>query len=158
MKPVPACDDTIVQEVAIKASANKIFDALTKPEELLKWWKSEGKFETTHAEIDLRPGGQWTMRVAGACGPGSSSSVVSGEYQVVEPPRLLIFTWIREEEDHPETVVRWDLEEIDGITTVRLTHSGLTSERLRTRNGGWPLIVTLLRAYMEGGNRTDGYS
>ena len=59
--------------------------------------------------------------------------------------RASIFTWIRDEEHHPETLVRWDLEETDGVTTVRVTHSGLTSERLRTRHSGWPLILALLR-------------
>jgi uncharacterized protein YndB with AHSA1/START domain len=61
---------------------------------------------------------------------------------------LLLFTWIREEEDLPETLVRWDLEEKDGSTTVRVTHSGLTSERLRARNNGWPMIVKLLQTYI----------
>jgi hypothetical protein len=48
-----------------------------------------------------------------------------------------------------ETLVRWDLEEKDGVTTVRLTHSGLTSESSRARNSGWPLILSVLQAYVE---------
>jgi hypothetical protein len=30
-----------------------------------------------------------------------------------------------------------------------VTHSGLITENLRARNSGWPLIVTLLRAYVD---------
>lgn len=149
MNPAPECEDTIVQEATIKAPAAKIFAALTRPEELLAWWASEGKFKTIEADCDLRPGGKWRMRVAGSSGPDTTASTVSGVYQIVEPPRVLAFTWNREEEDHPETLVRWDLEEKDGVTTVRLTHSGLTSERLRTRNGGWPIITALLKEYVE---------
>jgi uncharacterized protein YndB with AHSA1/START domain len=77
-------------------------------------------------------------------------STVAGEYRKIERPRLLVFTWIREQENMPETLVRWDLEEKDGVTTVRLTHSGLTSESLRARNNGWPLSVGLLQSYLEG--------
>jgi hypothetical protein len=48
-----------------------------------------------------------------------------------------------------ETLVRWDLEEKDGVTTVRLTHSGLTSESSRARNSSWPLILGVLQASVE---------
>jgi uncharacterized protein YndB with AHSA1/START domain len=95
-------------------------------------------------ESDLRPGGEWMMHVN-----GSQPSMVAEEYRKIERPRLLAFTWIRELENAAETLVRWDLEEHNGVTRVRLTHSGLTSESLRTRNSGWPLIVRLLQAYVE---------
>ena len=146
MNTATVVDDAIVQEVTIKAPAERIFEALTNPDELLKWWGAKGKFQTVHAECDPRPGGRWMMRVRGSCGT-EAASIVSGEYKTVEPPYLLIYTWIRERENWPETLVRWDLEEKDGVTTVRLTHSGLTSEALRTRNGGWPLVLSLLQIY-----------
>jgi len=142
-------NDVIVQEITIKAPAERIFRALTSPDELLQWWASQGKFRATHVESDLQPGGKWMMRVEGSCAPGTSCTVVSGRYLEVAPPHLLIFTWLREEEDDPETTVRWDLHEVDGCTTVRVTHSGLTTEKMRTRNGGWPLIQVLLQAYVE---------
>jgi uncharacterized protein YndB with AHSA1/START domain len=152
MSPITMSNETIVQEVTIKAPAARIFDALTRPAELLKWWKSEGSnFRLTHAECDVRPGGKWLMRVAGNCGPGQSESVVSGEYLTVEPPHLLTFTWIREQEDLPETLVRWELDEKDGVTTVRVTHSKLVTESLRERNSGWPIVVAELQAYIEQG-------
>jgi len=140
--------DAIVQEITIKAPAERIFKALTDPNELLKWWGSEGKFQAVEVESDLRPGGKWRMRVSGSCGTATSSTV-SGEYRTIEPPHLLVFTWLREHEDWPETLVRWDLSEKNGLTTVRLTHSGLISEGLRTRNGGWPLILSLLQTYVD---------
>ncbi|MBB5341317.1 SRPBCC family protein [Tunturiibacter gelidoferens] len=147
MNTATVSEDAIVQEVTIKAPAEKIFRALTQPEELLKWWRSKGRFQAVEAECDLRPGGRWRMRVGGSCGSGKSS-LVSGVYREVDPPRLLVYTWNREGEEWPETEVRWDLEEKDGLTTVRLTHSGLTNEGLRERNGGWPLILSLLEAYL----------
>jgi uncharacterized protein YndB with AHSA1/START domain len=150
MSPITVHDDEIVQEVTIKAPAARIFAALTRPEELLKWWAAEGKFQLVHAECNLQPGGKWLMRLHGGRKDELSSSTVHGEYRDVEPPYLLTYTWIREKEDYPETLVRWDLKEKDGYTTVRVTHSGLVSESLRARNSGWPLIVTLLEAYIDG--------
>jgi uncharacterized protein YndB with AHSA1/START domain len=140
------CDDTIVQEIEIRRSAEKIFEALTRADELLKWWRVEGRFRITQMESDLRPGGKWRMRLIGGRG---TETVVSGEYRTIERPHLLIFTWIRETEDATETLVRWDLAEKDGVTTVRVTHSGLRTESLRKRNDGWPMILGLLQAYAE---------
>ena len=61
MNPIRA-GDTIVQEVTIRASAERIFEALTNPDQRVKWWGSDGRFQTTHMESDLRPGGRWAMR------------------------------------------------------------------------------------------------
>jgi uncharacterized protein YndB with AHSA1/START domain len=141
-------DDAIVQEIAIKGSAERIFDALTKPEELVKWWGVAGKFQLTGAESDLRPGGKWGFTVAA----GGGTVAVSGEYRQIERPHLLVYTWVRQLEDATETVVRWELRESSGVTHVRVTHSALTSESLRARNNGWPWIVVLLQSYVEGRN------
>ena len=139
---------TIVQEITIKGPAERIFEALTNPDERMKWWGAEGKFQTTQMESDLRPGGKWLMR---GIGMGEKPFTVAGEYHKIERPRLLVFTWLPDwQENAPKTLVRWDLEEKDGITTVRLTHSGLTSESSRNRNSSWPLILCLLQAFAEG--------
>jgi uncharacterized protein YndB with AHSA1/START domain len=142
--------DRVVQEIAIKGSAERIFAALTEPAQRVRWWGAEGRFQATHMESDLRAGGKWVMR---GIGVGGKPFQVGGVYRQVEPPRLLVFTWLPDwQEDAIETVVRIDLEEKNGITTVRLTHSGLTSESSRTSHKGWPQILGWLQAYCESGN------
>jgi uncharacterized protein YndB with AHSA1/START domain len=140
-------NDAIVEEVTINASAERIFEALTNPIELLKWWGSEGKFQATQVQCELRPGGSWEIVIQGDCKTGKSARV-AGQYREINRPRLLSFTWVRDE-DGIETLVRWELDEHDGATTVRVTHSGLNTENLRSRNDGWPLILRLLHAYIE---------
>jgi uncharacterized protein YndB with AHSA1/START domain len=49
--------DAIVQEITIKAPATRVFEALIDPVQRMKWWGQKGRFETTNAESDLRPGG-----------------------------------------------------------------------------------------------------
>lgn len=141
--------EAIVQEIEIHAPADRVFRALTQPEELLQWWAAEDRFRATEVECDVRPGGKWRMRVEGGCGADATCTIVSGTYLEVAPPHLLVFTWLREEEDDPETTVRWELIERDGVTTARVTHSGFTSERMRNRNSGWVFIKELLRNYAE---------
>jgi uncharacterized protein YndB with AHSA1/START domain len=141
--------DTIVEEITINSSAERIFEALTNPAELLKWWGCAGKFQAVRVECELRPGGRWLIVSEGNCAGGKTSRV-TGQYREIDRPRLLTFTWLRDEEDGVETFVRWELDERDGLTTVRLTHSGLSSEVLRARNDGWPLILGLLDTYLAG--------
>jgi uncharacterized protein YndB with AHSA1/START domain len=140
-------NDTIVQEIVIKAPAERIFEALTDPAQRIKWWGAEGRFQTTHMESDLHPGGKWMMRGNGV---GGRPFTVMGEYRQIEPPRLLIFTWLPDwQGDAVETLVRFELTENSGLTTVRLTHSGLTTESSRLSHKGWPQILTGLQAYSE---------
>jgi uncharacterized protein YndB with AHSA1/START domain len=138
--------DTIIQEITIKGSAERIFEALTNPSQRVKWWGSEERFLIAHIESDLRPGGEWMMSGTGMGRPFK----VSGEYCQIERPRLLVFTWLPDwQGDATESIVRFDLEEKDGVTTVRLTHSGLASESSRASHKGWPQIFTWLQAYVE---------
>ena len=146
MNPTIA-NDTIIQEIVIKAPAERIFEALTNPVQRTKWWGTEGRFQTTHMESDLRPGGEWMMRGNGI---GCRPFTIRGEYRQIEPPRLLIFTWLPDwQEDSFETLVRFDLVENNGVTAVRLTHSGLATESSRLSHKGWPQILTWLQAYSE---------
>jgi uncharacterized protein YndB with AHSA1/START domain len=140
--------DAIVEEISIKAPAERIFEALTNPEQLVQWWGLKGRFETTHAESDLRAGGRWMMSGAGM---GGRPFKVYGMYRTVERPRVLAFTWLPDwDEDATETLVRFDLSERDGVTAVRLTHSGFASDSSRARHQGWPQILGWLKGYAEG--------
>lgn len=146
MNPAGA-NDAIVQQIAIRGTAKRIFEALTNPEERVKWWGAEGRFQTTHMESDLRRGGRWEMR---GIGIGGRPFVIQGEYREIEPPHRLEFTWLPDwQEDAVESVVRFELSESNGVTTVRLTHSGLIGENSRASHKGWPQILAWLQGYVE---------
>ena len=139
--------EPIIEEITIDAAAERVFEALANPEERVKWWGAEGSFQTTSMESDLRPSGRWSMR--GLRANGHPFTIV-GEYREIVRPRLLVFTWLPDWQDNASvSLVRIDLEEHDGVTTVRLTHSGLTAEALRTGHRGWPQILAWLRAQAE---------
>lgn len=137
--------ETIVEEITIKGSAERIFRAIVDPNQRIKWWGKKGVYESTHAESDPRVGGKWLMK---GTAKGHDFSV-SGEYRQVDRPRLLEFTWIPNwEEGSPESVVRFELNETAGVTTVRVTHSGLTPAG-REAHKGWPQVLGWLRDYVE---------
>ena len=139
--------DAIVAEITINAPAERIFEALTNPAQRVAWWGMKGRFETEHMESDLRAGGRWMMS---GVGMGGKPFEVRGVYRMIERPRVLAFTWLPNwDEEATETLVRFDLDERDGVTTVRLTHSGFASEGSRTRHQGWPQILGWLKGYAE---------
>ncbi|HEY7248200.1 MAG TPA: SRPBCC domain-containing protein [Xanthobacteraceae bacterium] len=146
MSTVAPSVEEIVQEITIKAPAERVFEALVDPAQRMKWWGQEGRFRATNVESDLRPGGRWLMSGTGMGRPFK----VEGVYRIVEPPRVLAFTWLPSwDEEASETQVRFDLREQNGVTTVRLTHSGFAAEGSRARHQGWPQILGWLKAYVE---------
>jgi uncharacterized protein YndB with AHSA1/START domain len=89
-------------------------------------------------------------------GVGGLPFTIQGIYRQIERPRVLVFTWHASWQDDPsETVVRFDLEDREGFTRVRVTHSGLVTERARTQHRGWPDILAALEAYV--GRQRDGH-
>jgi uncharacterized protein YndB with AHSA1/START domain len=138
--------ESIVREVTIEAPAERIFEALASPEQRAKWWGAEGRFRLVSMESDLRPGGAWVMHFDS----NGRATSVRGEYRRIEPPRLLEFTWFNDwQENAQETLVRFELDAENGVTRVRVTHSGLSGETLRAHRG-WPDILGWLKAYAEG--------
>src|SRR5215475_2254246 len=112
---VTSDNNTIVREITINAPAERIFEALTSPDQRVQWWGAEGVYRSTHMESDLRPGGKWLTR---GIGMGGKNFEVRGEYRVIDRPRLLVFTWLPNwDPDRLESVVRFDLEEHGGVTT-----------------------------------------
>ena len=138
--------DTVTEQVTIRASADRVFEALTSPAERLKWWSVPGRFAMTSFESDFRVGGKWVM-----LGEGYGRNVrVEGVYKEIDRPRVLAFTWLPSwQPDTTESLVRFDLEEKDGVTTVHLTHSGLLTQGSRESHRGWGQILGLLKDYAE---------
>lgn len=148
----PTTVDTIVQEITIQAPAARVFDAFADPAERVQWWSVPGRFHTKHVESDLRPGGRWVM--TGTREDGGPFTI-KGEYRRVERPTLIEFTWLPDwQPDATETTVRVEFIEAGGATHVRLTHSGLTTERSRASHRGWPQILELLKTFVDARTRT----
>lgn len=142
------CETSFVieKEIQISASAARIFAALSEPAQRTQWWGVKGKFEVTHMESDLRVGGAWRMS---GLSMGEVPFTIHGTYQCVEPPRLLEFTW-RKDQETQETLVRFELEENNDGTLVRLTHAGFDNVEARDGYQGWPWLLSMLQGHVEG--------
>ncbi len=123
---------TLISRRTIRATAGRLFDAWTQPEQLRAWWGPR-PVTCSAAEVDLRVGGHY--RIANAL-PDGTTVVIEGEFQVVEAPRKLVYTW-RAGDDHTSRVtVRF--EPRGEATEVIVVHEQIANERIRaSHEAGW---------------------
>jgi uncharacterized protein YndB with AHSA1/START domain len=98
------------------ASAELLFDVLTKPEHVRVWF-TDGDEDLEVCEIDLRVGGEY--RQVGVFADGVRCSF-HGTYLEVERPVRTVETWVfdgRPDDEAHETV---ELHEEDGVTTMTI--------------------------------------
>src|SRR5215813_9911750 len=110
--------DAVQLEVQIAAPPERVFQAITDPRQLTQWWGQKGMYRTTNWSTDLRPGGRWLCEGVGD--QDGKPFDVHGEYLEIDPPRLLIHTWIASFSGAGITTVRWELDPVAGGTRVRI--------------------------------------
>ncbi len=116
--------DVIALEVQIAAPPEQVFQAITDPSQLLRWWGQRGIYHSTNWCTDQRPGGPW--RCEGVSDTDGSAYHVSGQYLEVDPPRLLVHT---------------------------LQHSGFAGapEGAKAHYEGWQRVLGWMQAFVEKG-------
>jgi uncharacterized protein YndB with AHSA1/START domain len=123
-------------ERTFDAPAEEVFDAWTSEEVLKRWWHAYPTWETPSADVDLRVGGK--LRIVMRDPEEGEDHGGSGEYTVIERPRRLAFTWIWDDDPGNPQLIELEFNEQDGVTTVRMTDSGITTEKGRDEHErGW---------------------
>ena len=92
-----------------------VFDVLTKPEHVRRWGASLPD-EMTECSIDLRVGGAYRSSLVTEDGTVCS---FFGTYLEIEPPVRTVATWHFAGWPDVEAVETMELEEADGVTTLR---------------------------------------
>jgi uncharacterized protein YndB with AHSA1/START domain len=152
--------NAVVAEIFIAAPPARVFQAISDPAQLPRWWGQDGVYHVTKSTMDVRPGGHW--RSEGAIADGKTF-YVEGEYLEVNPPHLLVHTWVSSYQT-TKTVVRWELEPqtISALhpggpkksgtgTRVRVTQEGFAGdlEDARNHGEGWKRVLGWLEAFVE---------
>jgi uncharacterized protein YndB with AHSA1/START domain len=115
---LPSDTDYVITRV-FDAPAKLVFDALTTPELVQRWWG----FETSEwlvCEIDLRVGGQWRYVIR----ERDMEVGFHGEYRELNGPHRMVWTEMYEgvpdtgPENYP--LLTATLDEVDGVTTMTL--------------------------------------
>ena len=138
---------TLVVRKTIRAKAERLFAAWTIPAQLKLWWGPQG-VKCIDAEVDLRPGGRY--RIANQL-PDGKILWITGEFEVIEAPRKLVYTWRVEPETESSERVTVLFEPSGDYTEVVVTHERISSEELRKMHAqGWFGCLESLAKFVEG--------
>jgi uncharacterized protein YndB with AHSA1/START domain len=136
---------TLVVRRTIQASPERLFAAWTEPEQLRAWWGLEG-VACIAADIDLRPGGRYRI---GNQLPDQRVLWIVGEFERIEPPRRLVYTWRVEEISETDERVSVQFEPQGAATEVIVTHERIPSRDIRDQHElGWEGCLTGLAKYL----------
>jgi uncharacterized protein YndB with AHSA1/START domain len=140
----------IKKTVGIDASPEVVFEAITNPTELTNWFPDSAVFND-------RIGGQVRFSFY-----RERSKDLDRDYSpegIVKefiPNKKVSYTWqLKDTPEFPETLVTWELEEIDlHRTRVVLVHSGFTGKEggklsSKEHDQGWSYFLGKLKEYCQ---------
>ena len=94
-----------------------VFDVLTRPEHMSRWFAPRG-CEMKECSIDLRVGGNYHQVFVTDDGTECS---FRGTYLEIEPPTRTVETWVFGGRPHLDAVETVELHEAHGVTTMTTT-------------------------------------
>jgi uncharacterized protein YndB with AHSA1/START domain len=144
--------DSIEKEIVVRATKERVYAALTTPDQFVKWFSLgvEGKLDTGERPvIDFGEYGKFKIYVVAAnpydyfayrCVPGSIYCPQGFLGDVLE---------------HPNTLVEFTLETVAGGTKVHVKESGIASlpaevieQTLKGNDEGWTFMISRLEEYL----------
>lgn len=132
---------------AFRASAEKVFEAWTRPEALKLWFGPSDDLTILLAEVDLRVGGRY--RIVAQAQANGEQHRVGGIYREVTPFKRLVFTWAWESTPERESLVTVDIKPTDTGCLLTLIHEQFFDEAARDRHQqGWSGTMERLERYL----------
>ncbi len=133
--------DVIIKEHIFNHSIDKVWDAISKAEEISTWFIS--------ADFRAEPGFRYTF----TAGEEKGCTQITGVVKEANP-YTLIYTWVVQDTD-TETTVKWVLNKVENGTKLYLEHSGISNYPGDTAvtmfghfGAGWDNCVSELSKYL----------
>lgn len=136
---------TLVVRRKIYAPAEQLFEAWTQPRHLKRWWGPR-PVRCVDAEIDLRVGGGY--QIANQF-PDGRLLWIFGEFEVVDPPHKLVYTWRVDPQSQVCERVTVEFEQRGDATEVIVMHERIPNRATRDRHQeGWEGCLDRLANYL----------
>ena len=137
--------DAAVFEIYIKAPPERIWEAITDPEQRAKY------------SFGVQVHSDWTPGSSYSAGAPGGVAISEGENLVVEPPSLLVqsFTalWSDDVRSQGTTRVTWEIEQVGDSCRLTVVHDQLPETANAELYGGWPMILSGLKTLLETGEQ-----
>ncbi len=133
-----------VFEIYIKTTPERLWEAITDSEIRSKYnfgvridsdWTAGSRYKTSH--------------------PANNGPLVEGENLEVDPPRRLVQSmralWGEDVKREGTSRVTWEIEAVGDSCRLTVTHDQLRQGANEQLYGGWPMILSGLKTYLETG-------
>lgn len=136
---------TIVEERIIKAAPGSVFNALTKSDEIIRWWADEARVQPEVGSL-----GEFRFK--------PPAGVL--QFEVAQLDQDEKVSWISRQgpPSWAGTSVTWHLEPVHDGTRMVFTHEGFIKkdESYERTRGNWNYFLDSLKSYLETGKGTPG--
>jgi uncharacterized protein YndB with AHSA1/START domain len=133
-----------VFEIYIRTTPERLWEAITDPDIRAKYQFG------SRIESDWTPGSPYALRHHGA-----DVALVEGQNLVVEPPSRLVQTfhalWGEDAAAEATSRVTWEIEPVGDSCRLLVTHDQLSDGAPEDVYGGWPMILSGLKTWLETG-------
>jgi uncharacterized protein YndB with AHSA1/START domain len=135
----------------IATTPEKLWKALTEIDLMREWWV-DPKAGCARVNVsDWQPGADWKHQRA----DGSDIVDIVGKVVESTPPTRLAFTWARPgdaDDMSKHSRVVFDIEPYaEGLVRLTVTHDELDEAMLKGISGGWPVVLSNLKTFLETG-------
>jgi uncharacterized protein YndB with AHSA1/START domain len=135
-----------VFEIYIRTTPERLWEAITSREDRRRY-----QFGML-VDTDLTPGGRVRMTH-----PRADDALGDGEILEVDPPRRLVQTlralWSEDVAAVGFTRVTWEIEQVEDSCRLLVTHDRLPEDANPELYGGWPMILSGLKTWLETGEQ-----
>lgn len=135
-----------VYEIYIKTTPERLWQAITDPEMRRKYTFGIG------VESKWTPGSRYE-----GISPASPTPILGGENVEVDQPRRLVQTfnalWSDDVKREGASRVTWEIEQIKDSCRLTVTHDQLREGANSELYGGWPMILSGLKTWLETGEQ-----
>ena len=136
----------------IRATPEKVFEALTQPEIARRYWGHENV-------SDWQPGSAWQHVRADE----QRTVQVVGKVVESSPPTRLVISWAspsQAADPASYSRVSFDIDAYDGMVRLTVTHDELQagSPMARGIRQGWPIVLSSLKSLLETGQGIDVFA
>ncbi len=133
-----------VFEIYIKTTPERLWEAITDPD-----IRSKYNFGARQRS-DWTPGSRYEM-----WSPGAPGLLGEGQNLEVDPPRRLVQTmvalWGEDVQSEGTSRVTWQIEPVGDSCRLTVTHDQLREGANEQLYGGWPMILSGLKTWLETG-------
>lgn len=134
-----------VFEIFIKTTPERLWEAIVDPEIRAKYNFGAG------IHSDWTPGSRFQMNA----GPNGEYLLGEGENLEVDPPRRLVQSMVALFSDEAKAEgtsrITWEIEPIGDSCRLTLTHDEMREGANAQLYGGWPMVLSGLKTWLESG-------